>query len=60
MKQKTFKEITKELNKKGYAVIPTNVIFNGCKCYNIKGYNSYGALYTAKAIKMAYYEGEFI
>ena len=60
MKEKTFKEICKELNKKGYAVIPTNVSFNGLKCYNIKGYNSYGALYTFKAIKQAYYEGAFI
>ena len=57
---KTLKEIVKELKeKKGFEVVPAKVSYNGAKCYYIKGYNSYGALYTAKAIKMAYYEGEF-
>jgi len=55
-----FKEVTKELFKKGIRVVKINAKLNGAQAYRIIGskYNP-AALWTAAQIRQVYSHGEF-
>jgi len=55
-----FKEVTKELFKKGIRVVKINAKLNGAQAYKIIGskYNP-AALWTAAQIRQVYSHGEF-